>query len=147
MREITPADLQRLITKKHTDKLSPKTIRNVWGVVSLTWQAALTYGYVAAVLPKPKLPKPDDDPERCFTEDEVAKITSAGEPRVFYWLLAETGVRAGETCRAELSDVKGDSLSVTRAVWNGKEQSPKTKNSRRTLVMSPQLHGNHGSAK
>ena len=140
MRKISAADLQKLVAKMHGDKTNPKTIRNVWGVVSLIWQEALKQNYVDAVLPKPKLPKPGDSDERFFTPEEVGKIiANAGDWRTFYWLLAETGIRAGELAGLKLVNVRGNCLDVKQSVWNGEEQALKTKNSKRTLVMSQQL--------
>jgi integrase len=59
---------------------------------------------------------------------EVAKIIAAsqGEQRVFYWLAAETGLRAGEIAGLKLSDIDGERLTVNQSVWGGKDQSPKT---------------------
>ena len=58
---------------------------------------------------------------------------------MFYWLLAETGIRAGELAGLSWSDVNGNRLNVVQSVWNGKEQGPKTDNATRSLAMSPQL--------
>ncbi len=58
---------------------------------------------------------------------------------MFFWLLAETGIRAGELAGLKWSDVNGNCLNVVQAVWNGQEQTLKTDNSTRSLVMSPQL--------
>jgi integrase len=140
MRKITIEDLQPLLSKMNDDKMSLKTIRNVWGVVSRIWKAAMTRGYVDAVLPKPEMPKPRKKPGRFFTPNEVALIISTGEPRLFYWLLAETGIRAGELAGLKLINVRGNCLDVKQSVWNGKEQEGlKTDNSERTIVMSQQL--------
>lgn len=139
MRKITIADLQPLISKMHREKMSPKTIRNVWCVVSRIWKAALVRGYVDAVLPKPEMPNRTRKPGRFFTLEEVANIISAGEPSVFYWLLAETGIRAGELAGLKLVNVQNNHLDVVQAVWNGEEQTLKTPNSTRSLVMSQQL--------
>jgi len=38
-----------------------------------------------------------------------------------------------------MSDIDGESLTVSRTVWNLKDQSPKTENANRTLALSPQL--------
>ena len=62
-----------------------------------------------------------------------------GEHRVFYWLAAETGLRAGEIAGIKLSDIEGESLTVGRTIWGLKEQSPKTENANRTVALSPQL--------
>ena len=63
----------------------------------------------------------------------------ADDRRSLYWLLAETGIRAGELAGLKLVNVRGNCLDVKQSVWNGKEQRLKTKNSSRTLVMSTQL--------
>jgi integrase len=64
---------------------------------------------------------------------------SKGEHRVFYWLLAETGLRSGELAWLRLSDIDSECLTVNRSVWHGRSQTPKTDNSVRTLALSPQL--------
>jgi integrase len=122
--------------------LDPKTVRNVWGVVSRIWNAALAQKYVDAVLPKPKLPRKLKKKPKVYTLAEVGKIIAAsqGERRVFYWLLAECGLRAGEHAGLKVTDIDGDKLTINQSVWNGNEQSPKTDNAEgRVLALSPQL--------
>jgi integrase len=133
--------MQRMIAAMTAEWLNPKTIRNVWGVASLIWDAALAQKYVDALLPKPKLPRKLKKKPRFFTLSEVGKIiaVSEGEKRAFYWLLAECGLRAGEVAGLKLTDIDGDKLTVNQSVWNGTEQAPKTENAVRTLAISPQL--------
>jgi integrase len=71
----------------------------------------------------------------------VARIIAAsiGEQRAFYWLAAETGLRAGELAGLTLANVTPTTIKVSQAVWNGEVGIPKTKKSRRTVVISPQL--------
>jgi integrase len=97
MRQVEAGDVQRLISASMSE-LDPKTIRNMWGVVSLIWNAALAQKYVDAMLPKPKLPRKPKKKPKFFTFSEVSKIIAASqnEHRAFYWLAAETGLRAGE---------------------------------------------------
>jgi hypothetical protein len=38
-----------------------------------------------------------------------------------------------------LSDIESESLTVSRTIWNLKDQSPKTENANRTLALSPPL--------
>jgi len=64
---------------------------------------------------------------------------SKDEDRVFYWLAAETGLRAGELAGLKLSDIDGERLTINRSVWHSQEQTPKTNNALRTLALSPQL--------
>lgn len=141
MRAINAGDVQRLIAASTAEGLSPKTVRSLWATISQVWQAALAQQYVDAVLPKPKLPRNPRKQVRFFTLDEVSRIICAsdGEPRVFYWLLAETGMRSGEVAGLRLCDIDGERLTVNQSVWHGQEQTPKTDNAVRTLALSPQL--------
>lgn len=141
MRSIDAGDLQRFIAANMRAELSPKTIRNLWGIVSLIWSAALAQRYVDSVLPKPKLPRKPKTRARFYTLKDVAKIiaSSEGESRVFYWLAAETGLRGGELAGLKLTDIDGERLTVNQSVWLGKEQSPKSDSALRTLALSPQL--------
>lgn len=141
MRSIGAGDVQRLIAASIAEELSPKTVRSIWNAISQIWQAALVQKYVDAVLPKPKLPRNHKRKARFFTLKEVSRIidASTGEHRLLYWLLAETGIRAGELAGLRLGDIDGESLTVNQSVWHGREQTPKTQNSIRTLGLSPQL--------
>jgi integrase len=76
---------------------------------------------------------------RFYNLGSVARIIAAsqGEQRVFYWLAAETGLRAGEIAGLGTTHVEGERLTVNQSVWHGKVQSPKTENAARTLAVSP----------
>jgi len=141
MRQIGAGDIQRFVAASVAEGLAPKTVRNQWGVVSLIWNAALAQKYVDAMLPKPKLPRRAKKRAKFFTLSDVARIIAAsrGEQRVFYWLAAETGLRSGEIAGLRLTDIDGERLTVNQSVWGGKEQSPKTNSSVRTLGLSSQL--------
>jgi integrase len=128
MRQIDAGDIQRLISAMDSKGLDPKTIRNLWGIVNLIWNAALAQKYVDSMLPKPKLPRRTKKRPKFFTLSEVAKIivASEGEQNVFYWLAAETGLRAGELAGLRLIDIADERLTVNQSVWHGKAQDPKT---------------------
>ena len=59
----------------------------------------------------------------------------------FYWLAAETGMRAGELCglRIEDLDLEQCVINVRQTVWRGRFQAPKTVNSIRQFAISPKL--------
>ncbi len=141
LRQIGAADLQRLIASMEVEEYEPKTIHNRWATTRLIWDAALAQGYVDRILPKPKLPRLSRKRPRYFLLEEVAKIiaNSKGECRVFYWLAAEAGFRAGELSGLMLADVNRVSVTVNQSVWNGKTGAPKTSNAVRTVAVSPQL--------
>jgi integrase len=121
--------------------LDPKTVRNIWGLINLLWQAALAGKYVDAVLPKPKLPRKFKTKARFFLLEDVARLiaSSNDEHRTLYWLLAETGIRTGELAGLRISDVNGNKLSVSQSIWHGDEQTPKTQNAVRVIALSHQL--------
>ena len=141
LRQIGAADVQRLVAKMEADGYEPKTTRNLWATLRLILDAGLAQGYVDRVLPKPKLPRASKRKPRYFRLAEVAKIIAAskGEAQVFYWLAAETGLRAGELMALRLADVTPTNITVNQAVWNGKVSTPKTQNALRTVAVSPQL--------
>jgi integrase len=142
MRQIDAGDLQRVIAGMSAEGLNPKTIRNLWGVASLIWSAALAQKYVNAMLPKPKLPRKLKQKPKIYTLAEVGKMITAspGEHRLFYWLLAELGVRAGEIAGMKLTDIEGEKLTINQSIWNGDEQTPKSDSSEgRVLALSPQI--------
>jgi integrase len=141
MRTIDAGDIQRLIAKLTRDGREPKTIRNLWGTISLMWQAALAQKFVDAVLPKPKLPKMVRKKPRFYTLEDVGRIiaSTTGTQRVLYWLLAETGIRCGELAGLRITDVGLDRITIEQSVWGGQEQAPKTQNAVRVIAISPQL--------
>jgi integrase len=139
MRQIDAGDVQRIIAAMTRDGYSPKTVRNLWSVISLMWQAALAQRYVDAVLPKPKLPKLVKRKPRFFTLAEAARIIAFGRWRCLYWVLAETGIRAGEVAGLRIQDLGLDSITVAQSVWAGKEQTPKSDSAERKIAISPQL--------
>jgi integrase len=141
MRQIDAGDIQRFIAASVAEGLEPKTVRNLWGTVNLIWSAALAQKYVDAMLPKSKLQRRAKKRAKFYNLSDVAKIIAAsqGEDRVFYWLTAETGLRAGEIAGLKMTDIDGERLTVNRSVWGGKDQSPKTNSAIRTIGLSPQL--------
>jgi integrase len=64
-----------------------------------------------------------------------------GAERMFFWLAAETGMRAGEliALRATDVDVVNLSVDVSKAIWGGEEDSPKTEAGLRSICLSTRL--------
>jgi integrase len=78
-----------------------------------------------------------------FTGAQMGRIIKVTmEPQAtFYWVAAETGLRAGELVALRKSDLdlaKGR-LSVGQSIWKSAVQAPKTESSVRTLSISRQL--------
>ena len=141
MRTIDAGDVQRLISRLTREGREPKTIRNLWGTISLIWRAALAQRFVDSTLPKPKLPRAVKKRPRFFKLADVGRIIASVQAtqRCLYWLMAETGIRAGELSGLRIQDVALDTITIEQSVWGGKEQAPKTQNSVRKIAISSQL--------
>lgn len=114
-----------------TYKLSRKTILNIVGVVKLvlgrkvwmTWDLDLG--------------KAENPEQRYFTEEQLKEIIKAsdGQNRALFATLAGTGMRIGEAAGLHVDDLDLSNcvIYVRRAVWNGRELSPKTRNAVRQI--------------
>jgi integrase len=150
---LLPALKDRLLSDMSTQALqvlvadwsrqkSAKTVRNLVATLRSLWKTARAWGYVdhdpfvGLVLPKSQPVQ-----ARHFALDEVQRILAAAEEpyRTFFWLAAETGMRAGELCGLTWDDVGDGFVRVRQSVWRGKSQSPKTANAVRTFAISPEL--------
>ena len=81
--------------------------------------------------------------ERCLTLEEMrALIVAANEPyKTYYWILAETGVRAGEVGALMVTSLLLDdgAIRIAQSVWHGKIQTVKSKKGNRICEISPLL--------
>src|SRR5215470_1796782 len=121
---------------------SPKTVRNVVNCLRSMWQTAESWGYVHHdPFRGLRLPQMTRGEAPFFTLEEVREILAAApEPyRTFYWLAAETGLRAGELCGLRWGDIGTDELRVRQTVWRGNIQTPKSKAAGRPVALSPHL--------
>ena len=80
---------------------------------------------------------------RCCAVQEVKRVLAhtKGAERVFFWLATETGLRAGELIALRVSDVDVEKLAVevSKAIWNGSEDNPKTEAAFRSICISSRL--------
>jgi integrase len=118
-------------------KLSRKTVLNIVGLVKLILGRRVWLSWQL------DLGKPDEPSQRYFTEEELKRIIDAseGQHRSLFALLAGTGMRIGEAAGLHIDDLDLDNLVVyvRRAVWNGQEQSPKTRNAVRAIDIDASL--------
>lgn len=141
MRDVQPEAVQRLLSGL---KVSPKTVRNLYATLQMVWRSARAWRYVAHdALDGVVLPKQRKARRFFFTIEETQRILSAAsEPhKTFYWLAAETGMRAGELCglRVDDLDLESSLVHVCQSAWRGRLQEPKTENAVRAFALSPQL--------
>jgi integrase len=141
LKDITSERLQGFVAGM---SVGPKTVHNIVAVLRSLWRTAKAWGYVAhdpfAGLVLPEVPKPQP---RCFTLEEVLRIIrEAQEPyKTFYWLAAETGMRAGELCALRWEDVELERgiVHVRQSAWREVMQTPKTSAGRRSFAISPAI--------
>jgi integrase len=121
-------------------KSSPKTVKNVWTTLRIMWNSAVAWKYVTGEL-RVQLPNARKLRMRCYTVQEVKRILAhtKGAEQAFFWLAAETGLRAGELIALRASDVENLSVEVSKAIWNGSEHNPKTEAGFRSVCISAKL--------
>jgi integrase len=141
LRDMRSENIQQFIAGV---KKSPKTVRNIFITLQLMWKLAQSWQYVSHnVLDGVVLPKPRKARVFFLTREEICKILrTAREPyRTFYWLAAETGMRAGELCGLRVDDIDFNRglVNVRQSAWHGKLQEPKTENAVRTFAISSRL--------
>jgi integrase len=143
LREMQTADIQRFFTGV---KKSPKTVRNICVTLQAMWRTARAWGYVShdpfagVVLPKRKRSQ-----RFFFSLAEIQRILAEAKvpDKVFFWLAAETAMRAGELCglRVDAFDLDRRMVFVKQSVWHGRIQDPKSDAAIRSMALSTQLVG------
>ena len=144
MKDVTTQGIQAMIAKKQSDGLSPKSVRNLIATLRIMWTQARSWGYVqhdlfyGLVLPNQELLN-----ERFLSLDEMKRVIEAAlEPyKTYYWILAETGFRAGEIGALPVRNVLLDlgAIKIAQSVWHGKIQTVKSLKGNRLCEISPQL--------
>jgi len=143
MKDLTAQRIQAMIACK-AGLVSPKSIRNLIALLGMMWNQAKAWGYVQHD-PFLGLVLPERDPlnERCLILEEMkALIVAAKEPyKTYYWILAETGVRAGEIGALTATNLLLDqgAIRIVQSVWHGKIQTVKSKKGNRICEISPLL--------
>jgi integrase len=105
VREITTRDIDAFLFKL---TVSRKTKKNIFSTLKLILKQGRAWGNVRENIWElaKKIGKSETE-VRAYTDAEVESILnrSTGDKRLFYWLAAETGMRAGELCGLRVSDV------------------------------------------
>jgi integrase len=143
MKDISAQRVQAMIARK-AGSVSAKSIRNLIALLGMMWNQAKAWEYVQHD-PFWGLVLPERDPlnERSLTLEEMkALIVAANEPyKTYYWILAETGVRAGEIGALPVTNLLLDqsAIRIAQSVWHSKIQTVKSKKGNRICEISPLL--------
>lgn len=118
--------------------LSPMSLKHI--VSTLCLILGQRYGRKKIHYPSPV--QVEEEPV-CFTPDVMDRIvaTAKGKYQVLFTTAAETGMRAGEIYALEVTDIDFDRciIHVRRSVWEGKQQSPKSRNAYRSIDVQPSV--------
>ncbi|MBZ5643701.1 MAG: site-specific integrase [Acidobacteriia bacterium] len=135
--QITQDLVQRFITKLHKAGLSPKSIRNIVGVIKLIVDQRIAKDWQL------KLPDNPQHEQPYFTLEQMLLIIAAAPEKykVLFMVLAFTGMRIGEAVGLHIEDVDlvNNVITIRRSVWGGKEQAPKTQNANRRVTIDQNL--------
>lgn len=119
-----------------SQNLSPKTVRNVYGLFSAAIDMFMPDLHLRITLPEKKRPE-----LYCPSDEDVTKLLKAveGTELEIAVLLAAFGpMRRGEICALESTDISGNKISVTKSMVPGPDhewhiKQPKTYSSYRTI--------------
>ena len=121
-------------TWARNEGLSRNTLRNLVNTLR-----SITGKNFGKAIKYPSVVEVDTDAEApCFTPEQMAAIVAkarTAQMRAFFATAAGTGMRSGELCGLRIEDVDLDNgiISVKRASWEGREQTPKTRNAVRKI--------------
>jgi integrase len=135
-----------VVTKMASDDFSPKTISNDVGLVKMVVASVINEDGEPVYPVKwnsdfMDMPDIGDQRKPVFTEKEVTSIIAKadGEFAVLCALLAGTGLRVGEALALQVEDIGDQVVRVSKTLWNGKLQTPKTKNAYRDVDLHSSL--------
>ncbi|HZQ17089.1 MAG TPA: site-specific integrase [Terriglobales bacterium] len=142
--DIKPITIVAFHESMEAKGLAKKTRRNLHAILTRMFSYALELELIEKTPIKSGLaPKQDKTEKPALTEQQLSEVLSSVQPKLkaFYMTLALTGIRAGEALGLKWEDVDfADSvLNIRRAIYRGKETTPKTSSSLRPRPMVPEL--------
>jgi integrase len=148
--DVSNGVLRELVGKMVAAGLSPKTIVNYSQVVKLVVASAVNdegeqiyprkWNHDFIGIP---LVQKESQHRPTVTETELGEILSGVSERyrILFALLAGTGLRIGEALGLKGADFSDDCrvIRITRSIWHGQEQTPKTANAVRIIDVPESL--------
>lgn len=137
--EMTQFDVQEEINR-YAQNHAPKTVKSLHGFI-----ASVIGLFRPELILKTTLPQAIKKEKYTPTEDDIRAILEASNDTDDYigFSLGVYGLRRGEVCALELSDLDGNALHIhSTMVWNKgwiKKENPKTDESNRTIYISDEL--------
>lgn len=147
LHQLRPLRLQKLYAQLLEGGLSPKTVRNVHGVLHRALEQAVRWRQlptnVADLVDPPRQARPE---MKVLEEEQVRRLLAAARGdrlEALYTLALVVGLRQGELVglRWQDLDLRAGTLSVASSVEraSGRLAEPKTRSGRRLIKLSPTL--------
>lgn len=114
--ELTPDDVRAHRLWLQARGLAPRTVRHVLGDLRCFLNWAVEGGLIArSPFPRRVMPRIQETPPDRLTDEQVERVLAIGEPHAFVVRLGlGTGMRWGELCRAQASDLRGPVMVVSQ---------------------------------
>ena len=125
-------------------QLAPATVLKAVAQVKEMFKHAVQWGYLDANPAQyVERPRVEIEEMQVLTPPEIRRLLDAADEPVRTLLLCAvlTGMRRGELLGLKWEDVdfEGNRLHVRRSLWRGKFVTPKSRRSRRAIVLAPTL--------
>lgn len=141
---IETVDVQKYVAHRFSEGKAPATVRKQLILLKTMFKQAISWGYLKtnpAADVKP--PKEEYTEMRHLTPDEIKLFLDQVDERYYalFYTAIFTGMRLGELLALQWSDINWntDTIRIQRSTWNGQFVDPKTRNSIRTVFMTPRL--------
>ncbi len=136
--EITADRVNEWIGETEVQHLSPTSLKHLVTTLCLVlgkWFGRKKINYPAMIS--------EEKEAVCYTPEQMSRIVAEAQGmwNVLFATAAETGARAGELYALEVKDIDfaRNLIHIRRAVWEGQQQSTKTRNAIRTVDVQPTL--------
>jgi integrase len=144
--DITPVDIRRFAARVAARGVSANTIRLHLAPLRLLFKTALIDGVIvrdpcAAVPAPPSKRRGEPEKAKALASAELDALLTAvpADSRLLVEVLAQTGLRISEVLALRWGDIDGDALHVTRRVYRGTVDQPKSRHGRRTVPLAPSV--------
>lgn len=137
--DITPETVQAWVSSR---ACAPAQTKSLVKLMRSIWRYAKIWGYVQHnPFEGVKLPRVPKGNSYTFSPEQIVAILNkaTGWQRLFFWILAETGMRPGECAGLTRADVLPRRLCIRQNVWNCQIQTPKTEAASRKPAISEAL--------
>lgn len=138
IRQLSSEEMQRFVSDLAI-KMSPKSVRNVYGLVRASISMYAPDLYFRVTMPAKQKRRPESP-----SDDDVKALYAAATPRMKVRIaLASLGLRRGEICAVKYEDIDGDMLHVHADLVENKnnewvyKEIPKTSDSDRFVKLPP----------